>query len=329
MNEINLGWGNAVCVREAFLKGFPSRTIRYELDNYNLDYPPHEGYSELIWYTKNVLRRQLGQSYEHVFLVNGATGGTTIAMRAFAQKGYKTCLTRTPPFFPLYPHMIEAAGLKHEYGKSASKCESPIVLLDSPANPTGDIEEGVPWTATPMIWDAVYHSRVYTDGKHKSFGCDAVVGSYSKLLGLNSVRTGWIATNDDLLAERVKRLVTGEYCGMSGPSTHVLMELLRANQWKEEWWEKFETRARASLNDNRDQFVKLTKYFGDFYVPSYGMFYYAPMDQACKKLIQKAQVTWTSGSSTGTSDDFGRFNLGQDVKLVKEAVKRILKADRI
>jgi bifunctional pyridoxal-dependent enzyme with beta-cystathionase and maltose regulon repressor activities len=59
------------------------------------------------------------------------------------------------------------------------------------------------------------------------------------------------------------------------------------------------------------------------------MFYYAPMDAKCQELMNKANVTWTKGSAMGTNDGFGRFNLGQDNRMIEEAVKAILKADRV
>ena len=74
---------------------------------------------------------------------------------------------------------------------------------------------------------------------------------------------------------------------------------------------------------------KLEKFFGGMPVSPGGMFYYAHMDKTCKKLMEKSNVIWTKGSSMGDNDDFGRFNIGQDVKLLKNAVKIILKTDKI
>lgn len=50
----NLGWGNAVAVRHAFLAGMP-KSISFEMNDANLNYTKHEGNAKLIEITKSVL----------------------------------------------------------------------------------------------------------------------------------------------------------------------------------------------------------------------------------------------------------------------------------
>ena len=323
----NLGWGNAVAVRNALLSELGLRTAFFSFNADNLNYPPHEGDPRLVEITRHVIERQVGPTYKHIFLTNGATGGVTIGLRAYAQQGYKTCLTLPPPYFSLYPGMISSSGLKHVWGMPVCNAVRPVALIDSPSNPYGIVYEGLTSPA-PMIWDAVYHSRVYTYGNYKPLSCEALVGSYSKLLGLNGIRTGWIATNDDLLAERLKVLVTSEYCGLSSASTSVLLNVLKMYRSKT-FWENFEGKARTNLDYNREEFSKLEKFFGQTPVPANGMFYYAPVDSACRKLLEKSGIIWTSGISLGADDNWGRFNIGQDCSLVREAVKEVLKQDKV
>jgi aspartate/methionine/tyrosine aminotransferase len=327
MKEFNLGWGNAVCVRQAFLEGLDNRIILFPLNDTNLNYTPHDGDPLLIDITRRVIERQVGPTYKHIFLTNGAAGGVTIALRAYAQQGYKTAYTRPAPYFPIYPAMIGSAGLKHVYGIPYTDCLRPVFLVDSPANPTGEIEPYA-YPGRVIIWDAVYHSRVYTNGNEQPIKAEAVIGSYSKLLGLNGIRTGWVATNDDLLAERLKSLVTAEYCGLSSASNAVLLNVLRNGRSKY-FWENFENKARTYLDNNRTEWSKLEKYFDDTPVVINGMFYFSHADKKCQELLTKASVVWTTGSSLGVDDTFVRINLGQDCKLVREAVKAVLKADKI
>jgi aspartate/methionine/tyrosine aminotransferase len=130
-----------------------------------------------------------------------------------------------------------------------------------------------------------------------------------------------------LLAARIRSLVTAEYCGLSSASNHILLTLLKDYRSKT-FWENFEFKARNNLDDNRGEWSKLEKYFCDTPVRRVGMFYYAPTDESCRRLLEKSGISWTSGSSLGTSDDYGRFNMGQDRKLVRDAVKEIIKNDK-
>lgn len=327
MKTFNLGWGNSIAVRDAFLGELhPGKAIRFDMDALDaMDYPPHEGNAELIEITKDVIERQTGRRFIHVVLTNGATGACTLAMRAYQQRGYNTVFTPTPPYFPIYPAMFKSVGLKPKTGGMiVSESDKLIALIDSPTNPKGVIIRSLGSFTAPVIWDAVYNNRVYTEGKHAPLPCDVVAGSYSKLLGLNGLRTGWVATDDPLLYERIKELATAEYCGLSTASTTILLSLLKDLNWDE-----FERQARFSLYRNREEWSKLEKYFSDEPTPENGMFYYGFIDSACRKLLEKSGIVWTTGSSCGHDDHFGRFNLGQSEEVVRQAVKTIKKNDKI
>lgn len=326
----DLGWGHSVAVRDAFLETLSGSPVIFGLKELEgMNYPAHEGEPKLIELTKKIIERQIGIKYNHVLLTNGATGGVTLSLRAYAKQGYNVAFTRSPPYFPVYPSMIKSAGLEQKTeGENRNKDDNPVGLIDSPTNPYGVLIGSNSNLGMPTILDAVYHNRVYLSKNPVPPPHTVMVGSYSKLLGLNGIRTGWIATNDDLLYERLKDLVTAEYCGLSSASTHIILQLL--SQFKNgNWWDMFETSARYKLDFNREEWVKVKKYFEGIDPSPNGMFYYAHMDSLCKKLMSKSNIVWTSGSSLGTDDSFGRFNLGQDCRLVKDAVRTILKNDRI
>lgn len=329
MRQYNLGWGNAQAVRSAFLDQVTNKTF-FSLKDIDLNYPPHEGDEKLIEVTRRVIERQVGPTYNRIILTNGAAGGVTLALRAFANRGYNIAFTRSPPYFPIYPAMIESAGLTHKVeADPVSQNDNVVALIDSPTNPRGIAVESYNFVM-PLIWDAVYHNRVYTAGNYKPLSGDVVVGSYSKLLGLNGLRTGWVATNDELLYLRLKELVTAEYCGLSTASSTLLLKFLTNNGQPEsnEFWDQFEWSARYNLDYNRGEWRKLEKFFGGEPVSPNGMFYYSHLDGAAKKLFSSSNITWTSGSSLGTSDDFARFNIGQSCGLIRDAVKQVLKNDR-
>lgn len=327
----NLGWGESVAVRQSFLETWGRNITLTPDDLENLGYPEHDGDPAIIKLTRKIVKRQIGKDYKHILITNGATGGVTIALRAFREKGYTQCWLNDPPHFRLFPGMIEAAGLKKVYSSQGRIAEQGrnVYLVDSPSNPLGTfprVRKGL--IDTPIVWDATYFNNVYCPGRqHLKPEHDVLVGSYGKLTGLNGLRVGWIATDDGLLYERMRALVTSEYCGISVPSTKLILSLIDPNT--DRFWDVFEGSANFWLNMNREMWTKLEKYFGNQPVVPVGMFYFSSIDEQCKKLLEKSGIIWSPGSHLGVTDDFGRFNLGQSSKLIKEAVNTILRNDKI
>jgi len=322
--KIDLGWGNSVAVREAFLDtyhGNPMVLAKEELLKF--DYPTHEGDPELVEITRSVVERQTGRKYKHLFLVNGATGGCVIALRAYNQAGFDFCVTRPAPYYIRYPNMIKSSGMTQiQHNPNHSNTKS-VTLLDLPSNPLG-LQTPISLLAKmPTIIDAVYYSGVYMQVRGILPEHSVMVGSYSKLTGVNGIRIGWLATDDDLMAERFRDLVTSEYCGLSRASSDILKHTLQGFNW-----DRFEAAARFKLDCNRSEWELLEKFFDGTPVLGIGMFYYAPMDQKAQDIFTKANIGWTKGSAMGTDDGFARFNLGAKTESIFETVRRVLKADR-
>lgn len=328
----DLAWGESCAVRDAFLKTKCNAVTFDKSDLQNMGYPAHEGDPRLIELTKKIIKRNTGNDYKYILITNGATGAATIALRRFAINGGKTiCVTRPAPYFRLYPKMIDAAGLIHLWDVWPNLIEDNkhnlVYLVDSLSNPTGTFsQQAKDKYNNPIIWDAVYFGNIYAPGFHPQPQHDVLVGSYSKLTGLNGLRVGWIATNNERLYEDMRGLVTAEYCGISAASTKVILDT--AGRFTDLDWKFFETTAQKYLDYNREEFSKLEKYFGGKPVEPYGMFYYADVDSKCKELLEKSGIIWSPGSQLGTDDRFGRFNVGQDVQVVKEAVQAVLKNDK-
>ena len=326
MSEIRfpLGWGNSVAVRKAFLETYNGDMVIFSAHSLErFDYPTHEGDPELVEITKQIIKRQIGKDYKHVFITNGATGGVVIALRMFKQRGYEYVHTRHAPYYIRYPRMINASGLTRLNEEDCFSRRKSLILLDLPSNPVGFLTTIECGFDVPVVLDGVYCNRVYVAGGMVTPRHDIFIGSYSKLLGMNGIRTGWVATNDDLMADRLKDLVASEYCGLSRADTDIIKNTLYGFNWG-----RFETLANLRLDYNREQWSKLEKYFGDAPVPPVGMFYYAPIDAKCKELLEKSGIQWTTGKDLGTNNSFARFNLGQDCRLIEEAVKTVLMHDQ-
>lgn len=327
MKKFKLGWGNSVVVREAFISMLSGRPVTFDYKELEeMDYTDHFGDPELVEVTKKIIERQIGKKYDHVFLTAGGTGAITVSLRAFEQKEFKYAITRKAPFYPLYPNMIRTAGLYHlEEPPFVDHIASDSVnLIDSPSAPYGHIYDKT--SLDPTILDAVYGNNVYTNGMATIPAHDILVGSYSKLTGLNGIRIGWVATNDPLLAERLKILIEAEYGGLDKPGMYMLLEFLKRREFN---WDGFETIARYHLNYNREQWSKLERFFEGQPVSLNGMFYYGKVDKNLEKLLIKSNIEWIKGSVCGHLDTHGRFNIGQSMHTIKDAVKTILKNDKI
>lgn len=324
--KMDLGFGNSICVREAFLETYPGHMVIFSSEGLSrFDYPDRYGDPELVVITKQIIKRQVGLEYKHVFITNGATGAIAITLRAYKQRGAMYCYTRNAPWYLRYPSIINASGVTHCNETYQTLSNESVILLDIPNNPLGITTIPTFNGTAPVVFDGVYFNNVYTSGEPISIpNHDVFVASYSKLTGLNGLRVGWIATNDDFLAERIKDLLVGEYSGISVASTEIIKSTLLNFDWN-----TFEDKAKRYLDSNRTEWQKLEKYFGNMKVPNNGMFHYGPIDKKCKKLLEKSDITWTTGSSLGTDDSFGRFNLGQSCELVQRAVKTVLKNDRL
>ncbi len=329
MSKFVLSWGNTECIRQAFVNVYDGEEFVFDRQKLKkMEYTPHYGNEKLLEITKKVIERQTGKKYPYVILTNGAAGGITIALRAYRQRGLDTVVTNKPPFFPFYPAMFKAAGITQEYiGDKIETRPNVVCLIDSPSNPTGEIGKNISkmGIGMPVILDAVYNNKVYFSHP-KSINLmvfDTMVGSYSKLLGLNGIRIGWIATGDAFLYERFKGLVDGEYAGLSAPSMDLLVHVLKGFNW-----DKFEKEAQKQLNNNREEWTKLERFFEEEPVNDIGMFYYGKIDKSANKLLKKSNIEWLPGDVCHHDASYGRFNLGADCSTVKEAVKTVLKNDR-
>lgn len=323
--KIDLGFGNSVAVRDAFVNTYNKYYVMFgPNDLLSLDYPNHHGNPDLVKLTASIIKDQLNLTYKHIFITSGATGGCVISMRAYASMGYEYCISREAPYYIRYPKMIESSGLMRLEKNDKVPLNKTVALVDMPSNPLGSMDN-FSMNTVPTILDGVYLNNIYMHPVQvKTILHEVLVGSYSKLLGINGIRLGWIATNDDKLASVIGDLVISEYCGLSTPSQEIILSTLQDFDW-----EQFSIMARQNLDFNRESFSKLEKFFQDTPVPDVGMFYYSPIDAQCKSLLEKANIHYTNGSLMGTNDDFGRFNIGQSVKVIHDAVKNIIKIDRI
>lgn len=325
MKTFDLGFGNSVCVRKAFLETTTAGMVVFthpKLQEFN--YPPYEGDQDLIQSTKSIIKRQTGHDYKYILMTVGASGAISNILTYYKNQGIDKCLTRTAPYYLRYPSMISASGLTHST-VAHKYTQNAIALVDIPSNPLNltHMIELFGSTTIPTIVDGVYYNKIYHNKPIQMPVHELLVGSYSKLTGINGVRVGWIATNNTKLYLELKDQVMSSYCGMSVAESYLLNELIYGLDWN-----TFETKARCYLDYNREELAKLERFTSDP-VSDVGMFWFTKMDSKFQSMLTDAGVVWTKGDTMDVDSSFGRLNVGADCAIIKEAVSTILKKDRI
>jgi aspartate/methionine/tyrosine aminotransferase len=307
MKKYQFSWGETYCIREILQRVYPiAKLQRPEALLYSPDY----GNEELINLLWEYILKTTDMPYKHIIVTPGCIPAVNISMRVLAKhRGFVDVSTHYDSFY-YYTNMIEKAGLnniKYCHDKS-------IGISDSPSNPYGtycNLAE-----QNNNIWDSVYYSPVFINGFHMPPGHIINCGSVSKSLGLTGLRIGFIATNDDNLAHKLRYEVKYEYCTVS-----TLAQLYLVDLFKNINLDNFFTLAKGSINYNREEISKLEYILGSP-TPTCGMFYVGNMDKSAESLFNAAGVEWTVLPSGKV-----RFSLAQNNTLTKEMVSTILKLD--
>jgi aspartate/methionine/tyrosine aminotransferase len=314
LTDINLGWGNPYFLLELLEEMY---TPLHNLGKISqMSYPPKDGLPELQDLTKKVIKETTGLSYNHVIITNGATSAINTILK---YEKPKTVITQEYGY-PLYERILNSNNIgriKNLKIDTSTVYPKYMKLIDSPGNPTGEqFLSGGPLA----IWDAVYHSQIYTYDLntfpkiHKYF-----VGSYSKLLGLAGCRIGFIATNDPFLRDELYFENWKDLAGVSVLSQNFLIDVLKRLNLQ-----SFLDSGEKRLHYNREEFQKLEYLFGNQLVNEVGMFYCAKCDEKLFKFFDKCNIQYVR-----LDDETMRLSMGHELGVTKEAIKRILEMDKI
>ncbi len=330
-----LGWGDPACVREAFFN------ICHLSHNCNLDtggYISNERSINLQNYIREIGEENLGIRHKYIIITNGAMQGIDAALSFFKNipyEAYPGCgipnvcdYVETRPFyFPHYPKIIKKNNLIHhrfptETGQAHGQS---VELNDNPSNPQaymGDVS-GMP---EKVIWDAVYNNPIYKSMIIPPIHHNLAICSFGKLFGLSGLRLGWVGTNDKKIADYISNHVEITTCGVSAPSQIMMEEILNDSHI---WRNIFYKRAKAAIDSNKTDFLKIKHLFDGQIPGDDGMFFFPRIDPKALKILSKAGIQYTPGSACGDrSEKHIRLNMAQRNKITNEAIKAILKADK-
>lgn len=308
---IDLGFGDSFLLRDLLFTYLnPSGYVQTFLKKENLGY----GFDDIKIrnYVRDFLIDFTGTNYNSIILTHGATGGVLAAIRGL---GHNVGMYDDVHYI-FYPEMFKNTGVFF------SKNDARFLLTSSPNNPTGEIRSGNIFNGD-VIWDAAYHTPAYMSRKNlkKRPNHKVVVGSFSKLLGLNGIRLGFVATNDYLLANEINKSAETETLGLSNPSLSMLngiVDRIDINLFSDD--------ARRLMDDNREEMSKI-EYLFNCQVPENGMFYFPKIDAQSLKILDKAKIKYIEGNLCGDPQRI-RLSLGQTRDITKRAVDLILKIDQ-
>lgn len=324
--EFDLGWGNPYFLLEildqetiSFKKSIDYRMMTYEAD---------VGNPKLIKRIKEITSDLTGNDYKYILITNGATQALNIIMRVWERDRNLLQCTTSRFGYPYYPGMIDKTTTMHHNqvedlaNHKLTKDGDDMMIIDSPSNPFGVQISGNIFVngKSNIVWDAVYHNPIYAASKFDQPIHEVHVNSFSKLLGVTGARVGWIATNDEFDYKRFCEESLMENATVSRPGQDMVLDILKSINL-----EKFMTKGRIYLDNNRETMNKLSSLLGED-VPHKGMFYCVQTDQKMFDIFDKAGVKYVRIDKG--SRKFIRLSLGQTCDILSKAVKAVKNIDR-
>lgn len=234
--SVNLGLGQPDLDTPAHIKAAACRA----LDEGRTGYTPNAGIPELRAAIVEKSRREndLEYSPDQVIVTAGASEALLIAMQALVDDGDRVLLA--DPGFVSYAALATIAGGRPEglplddrlrIDVEAAKARidgAKVLVLNSPANPTGAVEpedsvralvEYADDAGATVISDEVYEHFVYDGVRAVSaarFGENVVtINATSKTYAMTGWRLGWLAGPDEVVGQAIKVHQYGLACATS------------------------------------------------------------------------------------------------------------------
>jgi len=325
-NELDFGWGEPFCVREA-LKHYYTRQKLRSIDIDAMGYSPDDGNEKLIKYTRQFIAKTTGIVYDHIIMTHGTTGALNVVLRALKRQENKDICFTHHHHFPYYPEIIKKNGYEHRTGlyrdhQKDLGYSNRVGIVDSPSNPEGDLLLYSD-KCNNIIWDSVYHNPVFVNSIPVKPDHRVNCGSFSKVFGLTGARVGWIATNSQSDYEMFTAENLYENCTMSFASQDFVLDVMDNTDL-----DQFMLSSRYRVNNNREMFDRICYLFDGQAVPENGMFYAAWATPYTQRLLDKIGVKSVTLGQEG-KNKLLRFNLAQTNDLTKKAIRYIMKEDRI
>lgn len=293
------------------------------------------------------LRQKLAKEYigagaEDFVITNGASEALDLVFRAIQELHGSVGVMVCRPYYYSYPPIVELAGLKPVYtdlkeGKIDLKdFEKKLkyvkaVLINSPSNPTGRVEELATLRAIEklcekrgiyVISDEVYKDLIYGRENYIIKGKKVVtINSFSKTYSMCGLRIGYLWSRDRALVEKVVDIKVHTSMNTNLLGQEMAFEASKTPR-------SFIEKQRKIWQERRDMlYGGLISLGFDLWKPE-GAFYVLPRiknsGRVVSELFYKHKVIVYDGAWFGAQDRI-RLSYALDVSYIQEGLSRIKK----
>jgi len=255
------------------------------------------------------------------------------------------------PHYPCYPNIIRFVGgepkfvfvreeegfqLNPEKVKEAITKKTKAILINSPANPTGNLlpphwMEEIASLGIPVISDEIYHGLVY-EGEARSIlefaekGRELIVlNGFSKLFAMTGWRLGYIIATEDLVRP-IQKMIQNFFIS---PNAFVQEAAIAALNECEEEAEKmrriYDERRRFMIKRLREiGFGMTVEPTGAFYVFANAKKFTNDSYKFAFEILEQAKVGVTPGIDFGSGGEgYIRFSYANSLDNISEGLARI------
>lgn len=316
--QYDLGFGDPVFVRKALAEFYQPLPFNIAKNTY----PDTYGDPVLVKQIRDYIYSQTGLKFHHILITSGATQAVYVSLMVFKNINTNLQVSVNPYHYPYYQKIARSLQV-NMIGDLPTRIFAPtmlsneVLLLDSPSNPVGNIQTGKIGTVFNAIWDAAYHSKIYTDHLSMFPETNVMIGSFSKTFGLAGTRLGFLATNDPSFYTLSHSYLDSINCGSNLHGQELVSDIFNKVDV-----DRFQLKARKYLDDNRTEIIPLENKLG-VKIPPNGMFYPMFFDKTLKEKLDDSGVGYIL-MQAGQSMII-RLSLGQEPETTRKAIKALMK----
>jgi len=347
---IDLGIGIPYCSTPSSVK---ERVYSAVLKNYTR-YTHTRGIPEL----REAVARRYNQEFnvnitsDNVLITCGAAEAVFISMFSLL-RGKDEALIPDPgyPAYPAVAKLLEAEpvpytlSIENQFGIQAEEILSKInsytkiLLLNSPSNPTGGINNKTELKKIAeylkdnekicVISDQIYsrlnysHNPVTSLSDYLDLDNIILISGVSKEFSMTGFRIGWAVSSEKNISELSKTHLYQVSCAPS-LSQWAAVEALHSGS------EEVKQYMLHNRNEMLNELKKVTHL--NYIIPQAGLYFFVDVsqygsgDEICNKLLKEAEVITIPGSGFGKAGtDYIRLSFGTSPDKIKEGMKRLQK----
>ena len=307
-------------------------------------YLPTSGHPPLLDALRDCLRQRHSSAPESVMITAGASGALTLAILALAEPGDDVLLP--DPYFVSYPQLCHIAGarpvyydtypdfrLRPEAVEAAMTDATRVIVINSPANPTGAVfgadelqavGELAQRRGVAVLSDEIYDTIVY-DPPHVSMApfCErtVTVGGWGKSLAITGWRIGYAAGPADII-DRMTNLQQFTFVCVPGPVQQAVLAC-------RDLWDAPHLNSAAEIyRKQRDRICEALASAYRFVRPD-GAFYLFPeapggdASAFCERAIERGVLVIPGGGFSRRDSHF-RISFAADDEQLERGIERLL-----